>query len=122
MQAAQRRIKRIGIAIGGAAVLLMGVIAIPYPGPGWLIVFAGLAILATEFAWAKRVLEFVRYHYDRWNIWLKRQHVFVRLLVVAFTFAVVVMTLWLLNVYGTVEGLLHLNMPWLHSPLGMFAS
>ncbi len=36
-----RRAWRIGVAVLGAAVLALGIIAIPYPGPGWLIVFAG---------------------------------------------------------------------------------
>lgn len=51
-------------------VLVVGVIAIPYPGPGWLIVFAGLAILATEFDWARRVLRYARGKYDAWTAWL----------------------------------------------------
>jgi uncharacterized protein (TIGR02611 family) len=38
---------------------------IPYPGPGWLVVFAGLALLATEFERAQRVLTFARTHYAR---------------------------------------------------------
>ena len=33
-----------------------GSILVPLPGPGWLIVFAGLAILATEYVWAQRLL------------------------------------------------------------------
>jgi uncharacterized protein (TIGR02611 family) len=43
---------RIAIALVGLAVLGVGVLAIPYPGPGWAIVFLGLAILATEFDWS----------------------------------------------------------------------
>ena len=56
---------RIIVGVLGGLVLVAGIIAIPYPGPGWLIVFAGLAILATEFTWARRVLRFARHHYDR---------------------------------------------------------
>ena len=37
---------RIGVGAIGGIVLIAGVIMIPYPGPGWLVVFAGLAILA----------------------------------------------------------------------------
>jgi uncharacterized protein (TIGR02611 family) len=47
---------RIGIAFFGSLVVLIGVVLIPLPGPGWLIVFLGLAILGTEFAWAHRLL------------------------------------------------------------------
>jgi len=120
MQKAQRQAKRVGTAIIGGAVVIVGIVAIPYPGPGWLIVFAGLAILATEFDWAQRVLDFARERYDRWASWLKRQHVAVRLLVLGLTGLIVVITLWLLNVFGMTESLLRLNMPWTHSPLGVF--
>ena len=40
----------------GLLVLGVGILAIPYPGPGWAIVFIGLAILATEFEWARKLL------------------------------------------------------------------
>ena len=44
----------------GTLVLVAGIILIPLPGPGWLIVAAGLAILAKDVAWADRALERVR--------------------------------------------------------------
>jgi uncharacterized protein (TIGR02611 family) len=40
----------------GFAILLAGLIMLLTPGPGWPAIFAGLAILATEFHWAKRLL------------------------------------------------------------------
>ena len=120
MQHTKRRAKRIGTAIVGGIVLLVGIIMIPYPGPGWLTVFAGLAILATEFDWAQRVLDLARAKYDAWTQWLKRQHIIVRLLVLSLTSLVVVLTLWLLNIFGMANTLLNLNMPWLGSPLGIF--
>jgi uncharacterized protein (TIGR02611 family) len=55
-------------------VLVAGIIMIPYPGPGWLVVFIGLAILGTEFDWARRLLSYARSRYDRWNAWQHRQH------------------------------------------------
>jgi uncharacterized protein (TIGR02611 family) len=48
--------RRIGITIAGFLVVLVGIVLIPLPGPGWLIVFAGLAILAREYVWAERLL------------------------------------------------------------------
>ena len=44
---------RIVVGVVGLVVLAVGILAIPYPGPGWAIVFVGLAILATEFDWAR---------------------------------------------------------------------
>src|SRR5690606_16448541 len=40
------------VGVVGLVVVVIGIIAIPYPGPGWAIFFLGLALLATEFAWA----------------------------------------------------------------------
>jgi uncharacterized protein (TIGR02611 family) len=51
------RIVRTAVALAGFVVVLAGLAMIPLPGPGLLIVAAGLAILALEFAWAERWLE-----------------------------------------------------------------
>ncbi len=53
-------IVRLARITGGFAVLLLGLIAIPLPGPGGLIVGVGLAILARDFVWAERMLNIVR--------------------------------------------------------------
>ncbi len=44
------------VAIAGAAVLIAGIALIVLPGPAFIVIPAGLAILAIEFAWAKRWL------------------------------------------------------------------
>lgn len=105
------------VAVVGTVVLVLGVIAIPYPGPGWLIVFAGLAILGTEFHWAQRVLHWVRARYDSWVEWMRRQPLLVRLGVLALTGAIVLATLWLLNAFGLVAGWFGLQWDWVRSPL-----
>ena len=69
---------RIGIV--GAVVVAIGIILIPFPGPGWLIVLGGLAIWAIEFVWAQRLLQFTRAQLERWWHWLGRQNIVVRLL------------------------------------------
>lgn len=112
-----RRTYRVGVAVLGGIVLAAGVIMIPYPGPGWLVVFAGLAILATEFHWARRVLHFARGKYDAWTEWLARQPVLVRLAVLALTGLVVAATLYLLNAFYLVVGFVGLgHWTWLQSP------
>jgi uncharacterized protein (TIGR02611 family) len=40
----------------GVLIVLVGVSLLVLPGPGWAIIFLGLAILATEYAWAHRLL------------------------------------------------------------------
>jgi uncharacterized protein (TIGR02611 family) len=44
----------------GTLVLVAGILLVPLPGPGWLTVAAGLAILAKDVAWAERALDRVR--------------------------------------------------------------
>jgi uncharacterized protein (TIGR02611 family) len=48
--------KRIAVTIVGFAVLLAGVAMLVLPGPGIAVIIAGLAILATEYVWAERML------------------------------------------------------------------
>ncbi len=96
--------------------VLIGLILIPYPGPGWLVVFAGLAILATEFEFARRVLEWLKARYDSWVAWLKYQPIWVRIPILILTGIVIVLTLWLLNTFGLINHFLHLHHHWLVSP------
>ena len=51
------RFYRIGFAIVGAAVLLGGVIMLVTPGPAFVLIPIGLAMLSLEFVWAERLLE-----------------------------------------------------------------
>jgi uncharacterized protein (TIGR02611 family) len=69
------------IGVLGGVVLVIGIILIPFPGPGWLIVLAGLAILAAEFVWAQRLLLFTKGRLESWWHWLGRQHLVTRLLI-----------------------------------------
>ncbi len=117
METLRKHSKKTLIAIAGGIVLVAGLIMVPYPGPGWLVVFAGLAILATEFAFARKVLDFAKSRYDAWTDWLKRQPLFIKLVVLALTGIVVVATIWLLNGFGLINAILHLHLDWLNSPL-----
>lgn len=48
--------KLIVLVVGGG-VLLLGVVLIVTPGPAFIVIPLGLAILATQFAWARRLLK-----------------------------------------------------------------
>jgi len=72
---------RVIIAIIGFAIVLTGLALIPLPGPGWLIVFGGLAVLSTEFVWADRLLRFARSKVQGWTEWVLRQSLMVRALI-----------------------------------------
>lgn len=49
--------RKLFVGVVGTVVTVVGIVLIPLPGPGWLIVFAGLALLASEFAVAARLQE-----------------------------------------------------------------
>ena len=108
--------KKAGTALAGGIVILVGVIMIPYPGPGWLVVFAGFAILSTEFEFAEKALKQLRAKYNQWKIWLVQQPRMVQLAVLAFTGLVVLVTIWLLNTFGFIDSFFSLHQDWLHSP------
>ncbi len=55
-----RTARRIVVAIVGGTVVAIGVAMIVLPGPAIVVIPAGLAILATEFVWARRWLKKIR--------------------------------------------------------------
>ncbi len=50
--------KRSAVALVGGVLTLTGIALLVLPGPGFVLVAAGLAVLATQFAWAKRPLDY----------------------------------------------------------------
>lgn len=60
--AARRNLRKIGILIAGTLICIVGILIAPLPGPGPVILVPiGLALLATEFVWAKRLLDRFKY-------------------------------------------------------------
>jgi tellurite resistance protein TerC len=55
-----RNARRLVVAISGGTVLLVGLAMVVLPGPAMVVIPAGLAILAVEFAWARRWLRKVK--------------------------------------------------------------
>ncbi len=43
-------------SLGGLTLLLVGIVMLVTPGPGWVAILGGLAMLAAEFVWARRLL------------------------------------------------------------------
>jgi uncharacterized protein (TIGR02611 family) len=70
---------RIFVAVFGVLVVIIGLILVPAPGPGWLIVIAGLGVLSTEFTWARRLLNFTKRCLAAWTLWLLRQPLVTRM-------------------------------------------
>jgi uncharacterized protein (TIGR02611 family) len=52
--------RRIGVTIAGGVLVIGGLVMLVLPGPGVLVIIAGFAILATEYVWAQRALNFTK--------------------------------------------------------------
>ena len=68
-----RQLRRVAVAFVGGTVVAVGVAMVVLPGPAILVIPAGLAILATEFHWAGRLLHRVRRTTDRGLAVFKRR-------------------------------------------------
>ena len=53
-------VRRLIVSVVGATVLLIGIALLVLPGPAFIVIPVGLAILATEYAWARRWLKKAR--------------------------------------------------------------
>ncbi|HYC22429.1 MAG TPA: PGPGW domain-containing protein [Candidatus Bathyarchaeia archaeon] len=60
MNGALRQARRLVVLVVGSSVVAVGVLMIVLPGPAFVVIPAGLAILATEFVWARRLLDRVK--------------------------------------------------------------
>jgi uncharacterized protein (TIGR02611 family) len=59
------QVRRFFKVLGGFTLLLVGVIMIFTPGPGWLVIFLGLTLLAAEFVWAKKLMDRMKQESNR---------------------------------------------------------
>ena len=55
-----KKLKRIIVGVIGFTVLIIGILMIVFPGPAFIIIPLGLSILATEFLWARKLLDKVK--------------------------------------------------------------
>lgn len=98
-------IYRIVVGVLGVVIVVVGLIMVPFPGPGWVVVFVGLAVLASEFEWAQRLLHVAKRTLKTWNEWLKPQPWWVKALALVLTMALVACLFWLLFMISGVPSL-----------------
>ena len=55
------QVRRVFLIIAGFTLLLAGGVMLVTPGPGMLVIFLGLGLLAAEFVWARRLMERVKH-------------------------------------------------------------
>jgi len=53
-------IRRSIVAVLGITIVLLGLVLVFLPGPGALVILIGLAVLGTEFVWARRIIRRAR--------------------------------------------------------------
>ncbi|MEV0430620.1 TIGR02611 family protein [Micromonospora sp. NPDC050495] len=85
---------KIFIAVLGAIIVTVGIALIPLPGPGWLLVIAGLGVWAVEFHWARRLLAFTRRNVQAWTRWVTSRSLSVRFLLGAVGLVFVSAVVW----------------------------
>ena len=52
--------RKLVVLIIGATIILVGIALLVLPGPGTVVIILGLALLGTEFVWARRLLKRVK--------------------------------------------------------------
>lgn len=85
---------RYAVAAVGFVVVVAGLIMVPFPGPGWLVVFIGVGIWASEFHWAARLHNWGWAKVRRWARWIAAQPWWVRGGVATGTFLFVSAVVW----------------------------
>lgn len=62
------------VTVIGIAIVVLGLVLVPLPGPGWLIVFVGMTVLGSEYHWARRLTGWLRRVLARfWEWWRLRR-------------------------------------------------
>ena len=60
-------IKQGVIFVVGFFIILIGFILLFIPGPGLLVIAAGIAVLATEFVWARQWIDFAKVQFQKYK-------------------------------------------------------
>ncbi len=68
-----RGARRVAVLVAGLILLVAGILLLVLPGPGLLVTMAGLALLATEYEWARRLLARLRQHARRLSNRVRRR-------------------------------------------------
>jgi uncharacterized protein (TIGR02611 family) len=67
------QVRRVFRIVTGFTLLFAGVVMLVTPGPGWLVIFLGLGLLAAEFVWARRLMERIKREGHRFKDVVLRQ-------------------------------------------------
>jgi len=96
---------RVAVIVLGLVIAVVGLALVPLPGPGWLIVFAGIAILGSEFEPAQRLLDWAKARLKDWTEWLAPKALWFKGLVGLVTLVLVLAIFYGLFLVSGVPGL-----------------
>ncbi|WP_392542212.1 TIGR02611 family protein [Oryzobacter telluris] len=114
------RIYRGVVFLTGLVLVVGGLILVPLPGPGWLIVILGIAVWASEFEPAARLLDFVKTRVRAWESWAKQQAWWVKGLLALACALVVAGAIWLVLWFTGIPSFVPGNVAgWLHTSVGL---
>ncbi|KGN38581.1 hypothetical protein N803_07525 [Knoellia subterranea KCTC 19937] len=98
------KVYRVAVFLLGLVIVVVGLLLIPFPGPGWLIVIGGLVVWSSEFEKAQSVLEFVKKNLRLWEEWVRRQNIVVKALVGLIGIVFIATVLWLTFHFSGIPG------------------
>lgn len=91
----------------GWLILIVGIITIPFPGPGWLTVFIGIGVLSLEQQWPHTLLDFGIHYYETFDDWYNRQPLWVKgilgLLLLIFIWIIFAALFWIFWKLGMLD-------------------
>lgn len=113
------RTYRVAVAVVGALMIAAGAVLVPLPTPGfgWILIFLGLGVLSTEFAWAKRITHWLHRVLDWARAWWGRRSAAQRSGLIGGLAVGVAAVLWLSGSVGTAAAWVGLEHSWLDGPL-----
>jgi uncharacterized protein (TIGR02611 family) len=115
-----RHALRLTVGLLGLVLVSGGLLLVPLPGPGWLVVILGLAVWSSEFEPASNLLDFVKVRVRRWEQWVRVQPRWVQAVVGLVTFLFVVAVVWaVVKVTGLPAFLPEGLTGWLHAHLAL---
>jgi uncharacterized protein (TIGR02611 family) len=70
------QVRRVFLVIAGFTLLLAGIVMLVTPGPGLVVIFFGLSLLAAEFVWARRLMNHIKREGERvrYAVWRPNKH------------------------------------------------
>jgi len=109
---------RVTVAVIGTAMILAGIVMVPLPTPGfgWVMIFAGLGVLSTEFAWAHRITHWLRKWLHILTTWYGRRSWPAKVGLIVVVTVLILVILWLAGILGTSGDWVGYHRDWLHGP------